>query len=210
MDAVFVEVVRRMTGAAAGILAVAAFLSVVACSNGPAPADTSGATPPSTVVDSILPPAEALRRFRVGTDSVAMLAGLPSLRELLAEFRRAASADDTIALRGLAIDRGEFAWLVYPESRLSRPPYRQPPEIAWLVLRQASEGGLRKLLARRSTMTLLDARCPDSAQVERRMRTISGCTVRVQTPDNVRDVRLFGRVVELDGRWKIVGYDGDL
>lgn len=210
LDAVLVEVAVKLVRAAAGILPVAALLLSGACSEARAPADTAQANPPDYVVDSILPPDEALRRFREGTDSVAALNGRPSLRELLEDFRRAATAGDTAALRALAIDRGEFAWLVYPESRLARPPFRQPPDIAWLMLRQASDGGLRKLLARRATMSLLAARCPDSTSVEGRMRTISGCTVRVQTSDNVRDIRLFGRVVELDGRWKIVGFDGDL
>jgi hypothetical protein len=201
---------QRNVRAAAGIVPVAAFVFVAACDR-PAPAaDSARAYPPGYVVDSIHPPEEALRRFRAGTDSVSELAGQPSLRELLAEFRRAAAARDTVALRAIALNQQEFAWLVYPESRLSRPPYRQPPEIAWMVLRQASDGGLRKLVARAPTMSLLAARCPDSTQVEGRMRTISGCTVRVQTPDNVRDMRLFGRVVELNGRWKILGYDGDL
>lgn len=196
--------------AAAGILPAAAFFLLAACDR-PVPAsDTARTYPPGYIVDSIHPPEEALRRFRAGTDSTADLGGLPSLRELLGEFRRAATARDTLALRAIALNRREFAWVVYPESHLSRPPFRQPPEIAWMMLQQASDGGLRKLVERMPTMTLVDARCPDSVQVEGRMRTISGCTVRIQTPDNVRDVRLFGRVVSLNGRWKIVGYDGDL
>lgn len=210
LDALLVEVTRRFAGAAAGILPVAALLSLAACADAPVPAESARVYPPGYVVDSILPAEEALRRFRVGADRVMNLRGTPTLRELLAEFRRAASAGDSVALRSIALNRDEFAWLIYPESRLSRAPYRQPPEIAWIVLQQASEGGLRKLLARRTTMVLLEAHCPDSVQAEGRMRTVSGCTVRVQTPDNVRDVRLFGRVVELGGRWKIVGYDGDL
>jgi hypothetical protein len=210
LDAVLVELMLCVGRAAAGILPAAALLFTTACDR-PAPsADTARAYPPGYVVDSIHSPEESLRRFRAGTDSVSSLAGQPSLRELLAEFTRAATARDTAALRAIALDRREFGWLVYPESRLSRAPYRQPPDVAWLMLQNASDGGMRKLIARIPTMSLLATHCPDSVQVEGRMRTVSGCTVRVQTPDNVRDMRLFGRVVELNGRWKIVGYDGDL
>lgn len=211
LDEVLAQLVRRALHAAAGAIPVAALVFASGCSAEPRPAaDTASERPPGYVVDSIHSPEEALRRFREGVDTVRQLDGPPSQRQLIEAFRRAATRNDTAALRALALSRAEFAYLVYPESRLSRPPYRQPPEIAWRLLSQASEGGLRKLLERAPMMMLLDGTCPDSVQVEGRMRTTSGCTIRVQTPDTVRDVRLFGRIVELGGRWKIVGFDGDL
>lgn len=200
----------RVHSAATGLVPVAALFFLAACDAANTPADTVRSYPPGYIVDSIHTPEEALRRFRLGLDSVAALDGPPTRRALLDRFQRAVERGDTAALLRLAVDRGEFAWLVYPESRLARPPFRQPPEIAWMMLQQASDGGLRKLLSRAPTMRLLGAQCPDSVQIEGRMRTFSGCTIRVQTSDNVRDMRLFGRIVELGGRWKIVGYDGDL
>lgn len=211
MDQVRPQLVRTARRAVAGVLPATALVVLSACGTGsPGSADTPRHYPPGYIVDSIHPPEEALRRFRIGLDSVGTLNGPATRRELLERFQRAVERVDTAALMRLAIDRREFAWLVYPESRLARPPFRQPPEIAWMMLQQASESGLRKLLARAATMRLHGAQCPDSVQVEGRMRTTSGCTVRVQTPDTVRDVRLFGRIVELGGRWKIVGFDGDL
>lgn len=211
LDEVLAQLARRVLHAAAGAFPVAALVFAAGCSAElPRAADTAAQRPAGYVVDSIHPPEEALRRFREGIDTVRQLDGPPSQRQLVEAFRLAAMRSDTAALRALALTRAEFAYLVYPESRLSRPPYRQPPEVAWRLLSQASEGGLRKLLERTPTMTLLDGTCPDSVQVEGRMRSISGCTIRVQTPDNVRDMRLFGRIVELGGRWKIVGFDGDL
>lgn len=211
VDEVLAQLARRLRHAAAGVLPVAALSLAAGCSaEQPSGGDTAALRPAGYVVDSIHPPEEALRRFREGIDTVRQLDGPPGQRQLIEAFRRAAMRSDTAALRALALNRAEFAYLVYPESRLSRPPWRQPPEIAWRLLSQASEGGLRKLLERVPAMTLLDGMCPDSVQVEGRMRTIRGCTIRVQTPDNVRDVRLFGRIVELGGRWKIVGFDGDL
>lgn len=166
--------------------------------------------PPGYVVDSILPPEEALRRFRAGVAPVTRLEGPASRDELVERFLGALLARDSAALARLAIDRAEFAYLVYPESRLARPPYRQPPEIAWLTLRLASEGGLRRLLSRAPAVHPLGIVCPDSAVAEGRMRITTGCAVRVREAGATRPVRLFGRLVELDGRWKIVGFDGDL
>lgn len=210
LDEVLAQLARTIRHAAAGIAPVAALVFLAACDPGTAkPADSAGPVP-VPVVDSILPPEEALRRFRAGLDSVAVLDGPGTRAELLRRFRLATNARDTAALAALAIRKDEFAFLIYPESRLSRPPYRQPPEIAWMMLRHASEAGLRKLLARAPTMQVLGVACPDSIDTEGAMRTVRGCLARVQSPDNVRDVRLFGRIVELNGRWKIVGYDGDL
>lgn len=201
---------RAQLARTSGVAAVFAATLLGASCDLPPAHEPGQARPPGYVVDSILPPVEALRRFRAGVERVTVLDGPSNRAELLRRVRYAITRNDTAALRALAVNRAEFAYLIYPESRLSRPPFRQPPEIAWMMLQQASAGGLRKLLSRSPTMTLLGVTCPDSVQVEGAMRTISGCTVRVQTPDNVRDVRLFGRIVELGGRWKVVGYDGDL
>lgn len=206
MDRLRSQLARTSSVAAA----IAAVTLLGASCDAPQDHDVAPARPPGYIVDSILPPEEALRRFRAGVESVAVLDGPSSRAELLRRVRYAITRSDTAALRALAVNRAEFAYLIYPQSRLSRPPFRQPPEIAWMMLQQASDGGLRKLLSRAPTMTPLAATCPDSAQVEGAMRTISGCSIRVQTPDNVRDMRLFGRIVELRGRWKVVGYDGDL
>lgn len=194
--------------AAAAILAVAVALAVLGRAAGwgtrPAP------LPPGYVVDSIHSPEEALRRFRVGLPPVAGLDGPSSRDELAERFMGALIARDSAALQHLAVSRAEFAWVVHPESRLARPPYRQPPDIAWLTLQLASESGLRKLLARAPDLRPLGVSCPDSATMEGRLRVTSGCVVRVREAGTVRALRLFGRLVSLDGRWKIVGFDGDL
>jgi hypothetical protein len=211
LDEVLAQLAPIIRHAAAGFAPAAVLALGAACvEDAPPTADTARQYPPGYIVDSIHPPEEALRRFRSGLDTVTQLDGPPTQRQLFDQFRRAAAAGDTAALQRLTLTRAEFAYLVYPESRLSQPPYRQPPEIAWQLLQQASNAGLTKLLQRAPAMRLLEASCPDSSQVEGRMRTVSGCAIRVQTSDNVRDLRLFGRIVELNGRWKIVGYDGDL
>lgn len=212
VDQILLGLMRRGASAAAGLVSVAALFFGAACgSGGDMTQDSASPRRPGSVVDSALTPEEAMRRFRVGVDSVGALAGAPSQRALLDAFRQALASRDTAALLRLAIDRAEFAYLIYPESKLSRPPFRQAPDIAWLMLQNASHGGLSKLLQRADELAVLSQRCPDSVQVEGRMRTVSGCTARVRLRDGThREIQLLGRIVELGGRWKIVGYDGDL
>lgn len=211
LDQVRAQLMSHLRNVAAGLVPAAALMLLAACKAPPVPgADSPRVYPPGYVVDSILPPEEAMRRFRVGLEPVEKLDGPPSRAELLSRFTKAVEQSDSVALASLVVNRAEFAYLIYPESRLSRPPYRQPPEIAWLHLRLPSEGGLRRLLRRGPTMTLLGHSCPDSSVQEGRMRVIQGCTTRVRTAEGEREMQLFGRIVELDGRWKFIGLDGDL
>ena len=99
--------------------------------------DTSYRLAPGYRVDSLLSTEEALRRFRAGVDSVGELAGgAPSLDSLVRRFVRDVERADTSDLRALHLTRAEYSWLVYPESPLAHPPYRQPPELAWMLLRK--------------------------------------------------------------------------
>lgn len=199
-------------GAAARLVPVAAALLLAACGGpGDRAGDAAQQEPAPAVIDSALPPAEALRRFRVGLDSTAALDGPSSRGALLRAFGTAVAARDTAALLRLAINRREFAYLVYPVSKLSRPPFRQAPDIAWLMLQNASHGGLRKLLQRAGEITVMGHSCPDAFEVDGSLRTVSGCVTRVRTREGTeRNLQLVGRIIELRGRWKIVGYDGDL
>lgn len=208
LDEVRAELIARTRGAVA-VFHAAAALALAACAEPPAPAQEP-ARPPGYVVDSIHPPEEMLRRFRVGLERVTALNGPASRAELFQRFDSAMARRDSSALDALVINRAEFGWLVYPESKLSRPPYRQPPEIAWLHLRLPTESGLRRLLARGHGMTLMGHRCPDTSSVEGAMRVTTGCTARVRYQGSERDMQLYGRLVELDGRWKFIGLDGDL
>lgn len=201
----------RFRAAAAGLVPAVAVVATLACGDARGERDTpEAAHPPGYVVDSILPPEEAMRRFRVGLARVEHLDGARSRDELVRRFMHAAGRQDSAALRALTLSRAEFAWLVFKESRLSRPPYRQSPDIAWLNLEMASESGLRRLLSRTPGMQFLDYHCPDSVASEGRLRITTGCAVRVHEAGVERDLRLFGRMVSLDGRWKIVAFDGDL
>src|SRR5215471_18682286 len=90
---------------------------------------------PGYIIDSILPVEEEIRRFQA-TIAVApsgFANGAPSRKALVARFRQALEQNDTTALTKLVIDRAEFGYLIYPTSPNAKPPYRQAPDLVWLM-----------------------------------------------------------------------------
>lgn len=174
--------------------------------------DSINRTMPGYVVDSILPMEEELRRFRAaaGGELVTELKHVAGSRDsLVARFIRSLEANDTSALRGMALDAREFAYLVYPESPYVRPPYRQPPGLVWMAIQNAGASGLNRLLERMGGRRIrFDAFTCDSTSERQGENTISSrCTVRVADPDGtMRRRQLFGPIIARRGRFKFVSY----
>lgn len=165
-------------------------------------------------VDSILPIDEQLRRFRVGIAPVESLTHAASSRdELVAQFISAVSSRDTLRLNQLVIDRAEFAYLYYPTSSMSKPPYEAPPQLLWGQIQQSSNDGLPRVLTRAGGQPLKLARiaCADSIVTEERNRLHQQCavTVAIGSASPVAS-RWFGTIVERDGRFKFLGYANPL
>ncbi len=183
--------------------------------------DARSATPPAAaeapggVVDSALPIPVLLDRFRATTaDTPAVLrGGAESPRALTVALLGAVARHDTATLRALVMSRAEFAWLYYPHTRFTAPPYELGPELVWLQLGAASETGAVRLLARYGGSALrLDAlTCDDSVRIEGPNRIIGGCRVRFASGDSAaRELRLFGALLNRDGRYKFLSYANDL
>ena len=143
-------------------------------------------------------------------DSPSTFSGARSRDELLRRFIAGVRRKDRHALASLAVNRAEFAYLVYPGSRMSRPPYNQPPDIEWMLLRANSDGGLTKLLARADQLRPLGYHCTSKSERDGAVTVWSGCLVRVRGDTGVRELRLFGSVVEYHGRYKFTSYGSDL
>lgn len=184
-------------------------LAGTACSTDgrPAPAPAAAAT-----VDSIRPIAEELAHFRAGVGARrevrALRGGARSRDELVARFSRALAAHDTAALAGLQLDAGEFAWLYYPYTVYTHAPYRQAPGVVWLLTTQNSEKGLRRLLERYGGRDPgHDYEC--GTREPQDLNVLHGaCVVRL-AGDSARR-RLFGTIMERDGRFKLVSYANEL
>ena len=173
--------------------------------------DSVNRAQPGYVVDSILPIEEQLHRFRAGVpDTVRQfVGGAASGDALVRDFMRSLAASDTAALVRLTISRAEFAWLIYPDSPLSAPPYRLAPELAWMQHAAASGTGLTRLLERLggSGLQFRSWRCQEGPVLEGANRLWRGCSVRFERPGaKQQTLRLFSSIIERQGRFKILSY----
>lgn len=162
-------------------------------------------------VDSILPIAEHLARFQrdVGALPDTLRGASPTRDQLVDRWARAVAASDTTVLNTLLIDRAEFAVLYYPGSRMSLAPYEAPPELLWGQLLAASNEGIRAVLKNfgGQTLKVIAIRCPNPIVDEGRNRLHGECLVTLQRgTDMPTEARLFGTILERDGRFKFVGY----
>lgn len=197
-------------------------LLIAACGRADAPipdsaaaAATAGRPARDTLpVDSLLPPEEALRRFREGVPVVTALAGgAPARDSLVRLFVAAVARRDTALVNRLIVSRAEFAHLYYPSSPLREPPYGLDPQMMWFQLRTQSEKGIGRLFDRFGGRPLEFAghTCPTPPLRQGANRVWEGCTVRLRDADGqVRAHRLFGAIVARDGQYKFVGYGNDL
>ncbi len=173
------------------------------------------AAPARTIIDSILPPAEEMRRFRVNGGPVrTKLTGGAASRDALArEFVQALAERDTVMIRSLVIDHIEFADLYYPASRYARPPFRTPVGLIWTQIQLNSEKGITRALDRLGGQRLrfVGVTCASPPESVGPARIHSRCSTRYVEPggDTVSR-RLFGAIVQLDGRSKFLSYSNDM
>jgi hypothetical protein len=166
------------------------------------------------VVDSILPIDEQLRRFRVElTDRPDTLRHASASIDALAKrWGRAVTSRDTTALNEMTIDRAEFAWIYYPGSKLSKPPYEAPPQLLWGQILANSDDGARQLFSRfgGKRFTVESVNCPAPGDTTGTSLVHSECRVKVKTANGMVEDRLFGSIVEHQGRFKFLGYANGL
>jgi hypothetical protein len=168
---------------------------------------------PGDVIDSLLPIEEGLRRFRQATpDSITQLEGGAPIREALVKaYATAIERADSLALNRLLISRGEYAWLVYPESELTRPPYRQKPALAWFMMQNATDRGISRVLTRHGGKPLGYAGfvCESEAVVQGANRIWRQCRMRFTENGVEVERKLFGGVLERGGTYKFLTYATD-
>ncbi|MES2306849.1 MAG: hypothetical protein V4558_15200 [Gemmatimonadota bacterium] len=169
---------------------------------------------PGDAIDSILPMAEYLRRFRVGVDSPAALTSGYTTREALVRgYLAALSRSDTATLSRLLVTRAEFAWLLFPDHRYAAAPYELDPAIFWRQVTQSNAKGMARALARHRGMSLalLELQCTrDTLQLVRGRTALWGpCQVTYRAGDSTFTRQLFGSIVDRDGGVKFLSYAND-
>ena len=163
----------------------------------------------ATHVDSIVPRAEALRRFQARTAPVDTLAGGARSRgALVRNFVRAIEGRDTTALRRLVLDRSEFAYLYYPTAPQGLPPYDLPPDLLWFTLASGSAKGIARALESFGGRSLgMEGYHCDPTPSRQGDNLVWGpCRIERRAAGEELEVRLFGLILERAGRFKFVTY----
>jgi len=177
--------------------------------------DSINRASPGYVVDSILPVEEAIRRFgaAIGGQPVTALTGSsPSREALVRRFMNALAAGDSADLRAMAVNAREFADLIYPESPYTRPPYRQSPALVWNQIENPSASGFTRLVRRlgKQPLRYVDHNCDAKPDRQGRNLIWTNCFVRLRSPNEpTTSHRLFGSIIQRDGKFKIVSYKNE-
>jgi hypothetical protein len=163
----------------------------------------------SVVVDSARPRAVELAEFRAGLPEVRGLEGGATSREaLVRSLVRALERSDTAALASLLLSRAEYAWLYYPTTPQSLPPYDLSPALLWFTLSRRSDQDLAVALQTfgDSAIGYRGHSCAATPRREGENLIWGYCIVRVRAGA----VRLFGLIIERGGRFKFVSYANKL
>lgn len=193
-----------------------ALFLVAACRPAPqsvrAAGDGKDAVTLSRIVDSILPLEEELRRFTAHSPPHLSLSnGAPSREGLVARWAAAIEARDSTALARLHVTAGEFIGLYYPHSLSAAPPYRQSPSLVWFRMLNTSSRGSVRVMRRHGGVPfhLRGVRCEEAPTPAGPVRIWSHCLVQRLADTTVREQRLFGPIIEHDGRFKFLTYDSE-
>jgi hypothetical protein len=184
-------------------------LLLVGCTQGGAEVPEPG----HTVVDSILPIEEEIRRFAapLGVLPTALEGGEADARTLVLRWVRAVERADTADLGRMHLTPAEFIALYYPESRYTSPPWRQSPRLFWFLLTSRSSQGLTRVLERHGGRPLgyVGHHCSDEPEHAGRNVVWGRCLVRHVAGTDTVTAQLFGAIIFRDGHYKFYSYASD-
>lgn len=169
---------------------------------------------PGYVVDSIFPPEEAIRRFRAtipGTAPRELSGGAASADQLLRIYWANLIAKDSASVQTLSVDKAEFAYLYLPDSPEIRSGMQ--PQIAWLLLDEASLRGLSRARLRAeqaSTATVRGVTCAGDPVQSGVARVEGPCGVVLQRAEGRDTVWIANRLITRDGVVKLLGFANPL
>ncbi len=177
--------------------------------------DSINRTLPGYVIDSILPVEEMLRRFRAkigGGPVAAFQRGSRSRDALVQRFVKAVVANDSVSLRAMQVNASEFAYLIYPESPNTKPPYTQDPALVWRSIQNPSESGFIRLVRRAGgvPVRLAGYECDPNAVRQGMNGFWANCRLRlVGAGGDTSTHRFFGTIVERGGQFKFMSYKNE-
>jgi hypothetical protein len=167
-----------------------------------------------TVVDSVLPIEEEIWRFEstAGEPAARLSGGAATRDELVSGFVAALEQADTAALGRDLLDRSEFIHLYFPHTIYTRPPYQMDPAIIWFQMANNTSRGVARALRSLAGMPLhyRGYDCRGEPEEEGPNSVWERCVVTIAPDGEEIMVRLFGPILERDGRYKFVTYGNDL
>jgi len=177
---------------------------------------TAPASPPAagSTIDSALTIEESLRRFRDGLTVVTELgsSAAPSRDSLVNLVTGLLERSDSTGLVATLITRAEYAYLYYPTSVYAAKPYELAPQIAWMLSIESSQKGRTRLVQRLGgkPLQITSYRCGEPL-VEDINRLWRDCAVTFADPATSATVtrKLFGAIIERNGRFKILSFAND-
>ncbi|MGH7459492.1 MAG: hypothetical protein ACREMA_00505 [Longimicrobiales bacterium] len=191
----------------------ASLLLIVTCNGGEPEPVANGQT--QGVVDSIFPVVEEIRRFKFqvgGPFPTELEHAAESRDQLVLGFIAALETRDTTTMRSLAVTSREFIELYYPHSPYARPPYKQSPALLWFLMQQNSQKGFSRALDRYggTPAGFRGIDCQPEPRSQERNR-LWDCAVRwTPGPGKPDRMKLFGTIIEREGRFKFLTYANDL
>jgi hypothetical protein len=205
-----VSFLYRQCGSAMLVVFLNAAMS--GCETRAASAEAKNNAAAGGIIDRSMPIEDALRQFQRDIPRVDSLAWAARSRDaLVADFMRALERGDSTRLVQLFISKREFAWLYFPTSLYMSKPYELPPEIAWLLTVADSEKGFKRLTRRLGGRALhySGVDC-ERRETDSRHAYWRDCFVSYSHPGEGRvRRRLFGSIMERDGRYKFLSYAND-
>ena len=160
-----------------------------------------------TVIDTILPIDEEIRRFREQVPDVPtrLAGGARSRDALVGKWVRSIETRDSVALGDMLMSAAEYITFFYPESQYTRRPYRQSPRVRWGLITNSSLQGASRVWTRHAGQSLgfRGYRCDPEPTTLGRNLIWTGCVV--DRKDSA-PLELFGPIIERDGHFKFVTY----
>ena len=140
--------------------------------------------------------------------SIVFTPGYESKDAAVTAFLQALAARDAGTLSQQVVNQSEFLKHIWPALPASRPDVGMPADRAWADQAQRNAGYLAQLLSEHGGRRYeLVAASFESASTAYGAFTIHPkTTLDIRDEAGVREVRLFGSMIESGGRWKIYSF----
>jgi hypothetical protein len=137
--------------------------------------------------------------------------GAPTREALVRRLVRAVTLRDTTSVREMVLSRAEFAYLYYPHSPFTREPHKQMAGLVWFLTQANSSKGITRAFERLGGQALRYRAHGCNGRPKRQGPNLvwEDCIVRLTDGGTQAEMRLFGSIIQRDGRVKFVSYAND-